>query len=491
MKCLSPRKAFHILNHYSQYYCARKKSSNCRMKNLRLYILILLTILSTNLFAQGTYNTLGSINNGCNDKVFAITGEQPQTSVIYVGGSFTNAGGSPAKYVAKWDQDAFAWTNMQPHGGMNGPVRSLLYFNSTLYAAGDFIISDSIDTWHVARWTGAQWTNMAGGIRGAGLRALKAYSNEIYAAGYIDTLSGFNPGMGVEKWNGSTWVALGGFGYGVSGANGFHGSAMEVYNGELYVGGLFSFAGNGSIPANNIAKWNGSNWAGLGNGANGEVFCFTVFNGELYAGGDFTNIDGVPANRIAKFNGSTWSAVGAGFDTTVYGLAVYQNEVYATGNFITSAGDTMLRIARWNGSAWNKVWNGLGIPGLNFTGYCLTPNDSSLYVGGFFTVAGTEAAICIARYYINTVSVDELTSEDVASVYPNPTTGNLTIEWKNSSAEKTTAEIYSVDGKLLLHHSEQNPFSKTSLDLTHLPKGFYFLKLEADKAITSGKLIID
>src|SRR5947208_206120 len=110
------------------------------MKNLKL-LSILLLLSSGKLIAQGDYFTLGGTSNGCNDKVYAITGVQPQTSVIYVGGNFTNAGGAPAKYVAKWDQIASTWTAMQPHGGMNGAVRSLTYMGGTLYAAGDFIIS--------------------------------------------------------------------------------------------------------------------------------------------------------------------------------------------------------------------------------------------------------------------------------------------------------------------------------------------------------------
>jgi len=459
------------------------------MNNIKLLFLLFL-VSSGKLIAQGDYFTLGSTNNGCNDKVYAITGVQPQTSVIYVGGNFTNAGGAPAKYVAKWDQNAFAWTAMQPHGGMNGAVRSLTYMNGTLYAAGDFIISDSTDTWHVAKWTGSQWTNLGGGLRGAGIWALTSYNNELYAGGYIDTL-GFNQGLGIEKWNGSSWVTLGGYGYGVSGANGFHVEALQAYNGELYVGGLFSKAGNGSITANNIAKWNGTTWSALGTGANGEVKCFTVLGSDLYIGGDFTSVNGVPANRIAKYNGSVWSAVGAGFDTTVFGLNIYRNKVYATGNFLKSGTDSVLHIARWNGSSWERVWNGLGIPGINFTGYCLTPNDSSLYVGGYFTVAGTQAAIDIARIYVVPVGIEELSADNSASVYPNPSDGNVTFQWKKDNLKRLLIEIYSVDGKLVATKTEKNLLEKsTTVNLTNLPEGFYLMKITADNVVSEGKLII-
>ena len=37
--------------------------------------------------------------------------------------------------------------------------------------------------------------------------------------------------------------------------------------------------------------------------------------GNLYVGGDFTVAGDVPANNIAKWNGSSWSALGSGMNT--------------------------------------------------------------------------------------------------------------------------------------------------------------------------------
>jgi hypothetical protein len=456
------------------------------------YSLVLLTICS-HAFSQGEYNTLGTTNNGCSDKVYTIAGTIPESSVIYVGGAFLNAGGASAKYVAKWDQDAFIWTPMQPHGGMNGPVRSLTYMNGKLYAAGDFVISDSTDTWHVAMWNGIRWINLASGIRGGGLRSVCGYNNLLYAGGFIDTISGFNQGLGVLRWDGVNWLTCGGTGYGVSGANGFHVDAMQVYNNELYVGGLFQYAGNGSISANNIAKWNGISWSAVGTGANGEIRCFAVVNGSLYAGGDFTTINGVPANRIAKFNGSTWNALGAGFDTTVYALANYNTQVYATGTIEKSGTDSLHHIARWDSAnvVWQKVWSGLGYPGINQAGYALLPNDGSLYVGGYFTVAGITNSIDISRFYVVSASIEEVALNDIASVYPNPTTGKLTIEWVNDNSKNLQVDVFSIDGKQMLHHSESKTMEATSIDLSEYSKGFYFLQLSSDNKSATEKLIIN
>lgn len=43
--------------------------------------------------------------------------------------------------------------------------------------------------------------------------------------------------------------------------------AVAVNGNDVYVGGLFAFAGG--IQTNRIAKWNGTNWSSLGGGVNG------------------------------------------------------------------------------------------------------------------------------------------------------------------------------------------------------------------------------
>ncbi|MBK8982239.1 MAG: hypothetical protein IPM38_07930 [Ignavibacteria bacterium] len=53
-------------------------------------------------------------------------------------------------------------------------------------------------------------------------------------------------------------------------------------------------------------------WSGLSTGMNDWVHALTVYNGELIVGGQFTSAGGIPANYIAKWNGSSWSPLGAG-----------------------------------------------------------------------------------------------------------------------------------------------------------------------------------
>ena len=80
------------------------------------------------------------------------------------------------------------------------------------------------------------------------------------------------------------------------------------------LGGYFTTAGG--MPANYIAKWDGSAWSALGSGMNGVVYALAVSGTDLYAGGYFTSAGGVAATNIASWNGSAWSALGSGMNGT-------------------------------------------------------------------------------------------------------------------------------------------------------------------------------
>ena len=92
-----------------------------------------------------------------------------------------------------------------------------------------------------------------------------------------------------------------------------------------------------------------------GSGAADWVYATTVYNGDLIAGGAFTWAGGVPANHIAKWNGSSWSALGPGLDGAVWGLTVYNGQLIAVGDFVNAGGINVNFIAAWNGSSWNSI----------------------------------------------------------------------------------------------------------------------------------------
>jgi hypothetical protein len=245
--------------------------------------------------------------------------------------------------------------------------------------------------------------------------ALAVSGRDVYAGGNFSNAGG-TPANHIARWNGTNWSTLGS-GVGETNYDDPTVYAMAVSGNDLYVGGRFSLAGG--IPANNIAKWNGTNWSALGSGigpwldaGSALVYALAVSGSNLYAGGIFTVAGGNPANYIAKWDGNNWSALGSGMDDLghppayVTSLAVMDGDLYAGGGFTTAGGVFVRCVARWNGSSWSALCSGMEMDGWTAGGeptstpyvHALAVSGSNLYVGGRFTSAGNANPNHIAKW---------------------------------------------------------------------------------------------
>ena len=87
--------------------------------------------------------------------------------------------------------------------------------------------------------------------------------------------------------------------------------ALKAAGSDLYAGGKFAVAGG--VAAVGIAKWNGTAWSAVGSAftTNDFVYSLATLGSDLVAGGSF------PGN-IQKWNSTAWSALGGGLNNTVY-----------------------------------------------------------------------------------------------------------------------------------------------------------------------------
>jgi hypothetical protein len=315
---------------------------------------------------------------GTSNEVRALaTFDDGSGAALYVGGYFDAAGGLVASRVARWKA---GWSVLADGSGngLNGQVHAMTVHNdgpgAALYVGGSFTAVGSLFAKNIARWDGSSWTPLGGGVEGP-VYALAVYNGgsgpALYAGGNITQAAGVSTGR-IASWNGSTWSTLGS---GVSGLGGFTGvRALAVHDDgsgpAVYVGGAFTSASG--IPANYIARWNGS-WASVGTGFDYKVNALAVFDDgtgpALYAGGQFTHSGGVAIDRIARWDGSSWSDVGGGMgglSCHVSSLKTFDDGsglgLYAGGTFVRAGGLGVENIARWNGSTWAPVGNGLSRP---------------------------------------------------------------------------------------------------------------------------------
>ncbi|MFL5764774.1 MAG: hypothetical protein ACJ77K_12595 [Bacteroidia bacterium] len=270
---------------------------------------------------------------------------------------------------------------------VNFSVKSLLDSdNGTFLAGGTFTKIGSYSIAGIAQWDGGTWTAIAGsGIYGTEVHSLVAYGNGYVAGGtfsMIDSVYCNNIGY----YDGVEWYPLGS---GLNYTGGITVSTLVVHNGDLYAAG--NFISSGSTALNHIAKWNGSTWVPLGSGINGTVNALCSYDGKLYAAGTFNTAGGVSVNNIAAWDGTSWTNVNGGVNSytggiTVSTLSVFQDELYVGGNFTMAGADSISNIARWNDS--DSTWSSLG-GGLQYTGAITVSTISIAEVNKSLIVSGS------------------------------------------------------------------------------------------------------
>ncbi|MBX3323437.1 MAG: hypothetical protein KF757_10635 [Phycisphaeraceae bacterium] len=260
-----------------------------------------------------TYSALGQGTSGV---VRAMTEyDDDDGPVLIVGGSFINAGGQTVNRIARWNGSAWSALTGPGEIGMNNNVLGLTtYHDGTarrLVACGQFTMAGGLGVNYISEWKNSFWLPLRAGL-GALVSDVLVHDDgngeSLYAMGqFVSAPLVDGPIRRVTRWTGSTWapIGLGVDGTGTSDINSAFSSADGPYAG-LYVGGRFTQAG--TQPAKNIAHWDGQNWAtfGAGVGINSEsvevIGLYDIGYGPtLFAGGNFTMVDGAVASRVAQW----------------------------------------------------------------------------------------------------------------------------------------------------------------------------------------------
>ncbi len=325
-------------------------------------------------------------------KTIAIIGND-----VYVGGGFTEAGGSTAKHIVKWNGSS--WQELGD--GMIGydwtaPVVNAIALDGTdLYIGGVFTDAGSTPAANnVAKWDGS-WSALGSGLPDSDVNCLAVDGLTVYA-GRTNAHMGGIPDY-IMQWNGSTWNTVGG---GVSCPYWWGVMAVAVSGSDLYIGGDLDQAG--TIPIDNIARWDGANWWDLDMGLDDQVYAIAIDGSDVYVGGKFTMAGGISANHIARWDGAAWHALGTGVNNDVRAIAVDGSNIYAGGAFTTAGGISANHIAIWDGSTWYPMGSGT-----DNTVYSIAVSPWYIYVGGYFKMAGAKPSNYFGRWYKGIPPIDQ------------------------------------------------------------------------------------
>jgi hypothetical protein len=425
-------------------------------------------------------------------------------------------------------------------GQGDGMIVSFTSFNDTLYGTGFFTNICGANAKYIAKWDGTQWYPVDTGLREAGHR-VEVLNNELYVAGYRQT----QDSNWVLKWDGAHFQKLGEGVYlpDANVNNSYTANLYDVamYNNQVVASGEFDSVGNKSIHC--IMRWNGTSWDSLGHGITGSldgsgiryVHQLMVYNNNLYAVGNFVTAGSVVANGVAMWDGTQWQAMGAGFNKEVYGIAVFNGEIYAGGEFTLSGSTQLQRVAKWDGTQWvnpgfgvtytnpllhgyvhtlmqigthlvleggfdRAIINGVnhschsvlaydgvnvdtmmdGIPNGEFEG--LANHNGNVLVGGAIFGLGTDTTH-VAEYAFPS-AVNNVNALNV-KVYPNPVADILAIE---GLPTKGTITLYNMPGQAVYEQDYNSTVSK--INIAKLPSGNYLLKIVCESCSASYRQVI-
>lgn len=223
----------------------------------------------------------------------------------------------------------------------------------------------------VSLWNSGAWTQLGEPLTGSGPSIGMDSRRRIFAC--------TGGGPYVSRWDGSSWVALGG---NISEETGYKGSRYAVYGcGGIVLDSsdtpIVVWSADVGAKANAVyaARWNSDvrKWEGLGEGAiyaratdanididsRDRLYVTTYTPGGSYGGGATT--------RAWRWNGNRWRQLGADMPATANPvIAVYDNAPYlALHDNATGA----LQIMRWQHQSWVALPSpGAGdLPALDFT----------------------------------------------------------------------------------------------------------------------------
>jgi hypothetical protein len=355
---------------------------------------------------------------GYNPVVYALASPHPGT--VYAGGSFSIAGSAQAGNIAYWNGQSWQQlgSSSPDSNGTNGTVAAIFVNGSDVYVGGSFTKAGGVPARNVARWDGTGWHAIGSGCNNL-VYSFAMYGGMLYAAGAFDS-AGTHKVNYVARWNGTDWVA-------VSTGMDFYVYSLMVVDTVLYAGGAFSRAGG--IQTGSIARWNGTSWSGVGGGVNSTVQSIVRGPSGIYAGGLFTIAGGQPVNLVAKWNGTTWTPMGGGVDSWVLSLAASRSDVYVGGAFTVAGSQPASRIARWregvvSTQAVVSGWNLVSLPAIPtsvrpdsvFPGYITIAGfqnstqsyttPTSLQAGyGYWAYYGSSRSVTIVGASIDTIAV--------------------------------------------------------------------------------------
>lgn len=451
---------------------------------ISLFILLILSI-PVALFSQ-FWSSVGD---------FLPTGSSPEQMIDFEGdivvcGDFDTVNGEDFGGIVRWDGNS--WTQMGQ--GITGDFDCIGVANGELFVGGVLNGSGGGYQQAIYRWSGTEWIGTGNATEVGYPHAMAEWNGQLI----VSVLgSGVETNKILRYEGGTTWTQVG---PDISDVGIYYKRvvAIAVYNDTIFVAGAFDNVGPQG-NAQRIAKFNGENWVSVNFPMselenNGEVKVLKVHDGKLFVGGELFNYELDQSNipSIVSFDGSTWTpyTMDETYNSFIYSLFSDGEHLYCGGSFLYyDQGELTSGVVVFdeddendfiNLSFYNEIQ-----PFVEVTNLIMV--DESLYAGGQFFAAGNSTnANGIAQFdgvIPEPTAIDELISESLLSVYPNPVATNLTI----AAVPNGTVQIHNLIGELVYKGFVNNTFS---LNVSEWETGIYLVSVVSEKTRSVVKVAV-
>ncbi|OFX40410.1 MAG: hypothetical protein A2X08_11525 [Bacteroidetes bacterium GWA2_32_17] len=440
---------------------------------------------------------------------------------LYCGGNFNKinndigVGNIPnTKYIARFDgTNMEALSNITPSNDVK-----ILKTKNYLYVAGYFYFLGSTVYGPVAGYNGTNYSHLGVGVQGTNpaVYAMTEYNNEIIISGGIDWVGGLYTN-GIAAWSGTVWHKLKDE-YLVTPNN----MVVDTINNFLYV----SSQEYGTDTTSGLKRWDGYNWDDLHiPDTNSYPFKLCMYHKELFA-----SLLVVELNQdtiLLRYDGVSWYNI-IGLNSDVRDMCVYNDDLYIAGYFNMAGADSVngivalhvepptgcnwliprvfansdtfylgggnANVQLYNNNAYAQSWQwNFGDSG---TDNVKDPIHSYTIAGNYTAIVTVTDSGCVKTAQktitiLNGNGLEEYTKEKLNfKVYPNPTTGNITVECTIPGKDKSELRAFSSYGSLQEAYSLQPGYNKVEIPAGKWDSGVSIVGLYVNgKQILAEKVV--
>lgn len=197
-------------------------------------------ISGTAYIAKWNGSAWSALDTGLNGPVFSTAFSN--NGILWIGGNFTSADGVDGDYLCFWDGSNFQpyWQpNADSGTEINNIVRTLTFDHfGKLFIGGDFTNAGGSGGNYIAKYNGSNWESLGGNPNSVVYKIYVA-EREIYVSGDFTSIGNLSFADRVAIWNNGAWLPLDIDLPGIATVT----SILVSNDNSLYIGGYFSTVG--------------------------------------------------------------------------------------------------------------------------------------------------------------------------------------------------------------------------------------------------------